>query len=366
MILLARQEREPANGCTAAAWSSNRGIGGRARQGAGRRDRARPRRSRRARRRWGSSGQRGAGRPPRCRAGGVRERGAARRCRQGGHLPRDRAELRRGSCATRAAASTPRPSPRTATASCTPSEGGSSAAAAGPGWRGAGRRHGVGTGGPAVNAVGTAPPRVFVVDDHALFRAGCGPSSAGGSRSSATPGTWTTPSPGSSPASQTSSSSTSTCPVAAAGPSWKRCGTGLRTSARASVSDAAEDVLGLISRRTATSPRRSPATSSSTPSSAAERRRGVLAPPGRLRARRLRRRPSLVDPEMDQLTPREREVLRLIARGYSYKEMASRLHLSVKTVETHVVGAPQAAALQPPRADHVGRGPPLALTNRLP
>ena len=46
--------------------------------------------------------------------------------------------------------------------------------------------------------------------------------------------------------------------------------------------------------------------------------------------------PAPVDPEMDQLTPREREVLRLIARGYSYKEMANRLHLSVKTVETHV------------------------------
>jgi DNA-binding NarL/FixJ family response regulator len=46
--------------------------------------------------------------------------------------------------------------------------------------------------------------------------------------------------------------------------------------------------------------------------------------------------PTPVDPELDQLTPREREVLRLIARGYTYKEMASRLHLSVKTVETHV------------------------------
>jgi DNA-binding NarL/FixJ family response regulator len=46
--------------------------------------------------------------------------------------------------------------------------------------------------------------------------------------------------------------------------------------------------------------------------------------------------PTPIDPELDQLTPREREVLRLIARGYSYKEMASRLHLSVKTVETHV------------------------------
>lgn len=43
-----------------------------------------------------------------------------------------------------------------------------------------------------------------------------------------------------------------------------------------------------------------------------------------------------VDEELDQLTPREREVMRLIARGYAYKEVAKRLHLSVKTVETHV------------------------------
>jgi DNA-binding NarL/FixJ family response regulator len=42
------------------------------------------------------------------------------------------------------------------------------------------------------------------------------------------------------------------------------------------------------------------------------------------------------DPELDQLTPREREVLRHIARGFTYKEVALRLHLSVKTVETHV------------------------------
>jgi DNA-binding NarL/FixJ family response regulator len=42
------------------------------------------------------------------------------------------------------------------------------------------------------------------------------------------------------------------------------------------------------------------------------------------------------DPELDNLTPREREVLQLIARGYRYKEIASRLHLSIKTVEGHV------------------------------
>jgi DNA-binding NarL/FixJ family response regulator len=43
-----------------------------------------------------------------------------------------------------------------------------------------------------------------------------------------------------------------------------------------------------------------------------------------------------VDPELDQLTSREREVLRLIARGYLYKEIAARLGISPKTVEAHV------------------------------
>jgi DNA-binding NarL/FixJ family response regulator len=46
--------------------------------------------------------------------------------------------------------------------------------------------------------------------------------------------------------------------------------------------------------------------------------------------------PSPADPELDQLTARENEVLRLIARGYTYKEVAARMHLSVKTIETHV------------------------------
>jgi len=43
-----------------------------------------------------------------------------------------------------------------------------------------------------------------------------------------------------------------------------------------------------------------------------------------------------VDDELDRLTQREREVMRLIARGYAYKEVAKELFLSVKTVETHV------------------------------
>jgi RNA polymerase sigma factor (sigma-70 family) len=46
-------------------------------------------------------------------------------------------------------------------------------------------------------------------------------------------------------------------------------------------------------------------------------------------------RPSF-DPELDQLTGREREVLRLIAQGYTYKEIARELYISVKTVESHV------------------------------
>ncbi|MBA2346692.1 MAG: response regulator transcription factor [Solirubrobacterales bacterium] len=46
--------------------------------------------------------------------------------------------------------------------------------------------------------------------------------------------------------------------------------------------------------------------------------------------------PEQVDPELDLLTPREREVLQHLARGYMYKEIALRLHISAKTVEAHV------------------------------
>jgi DNA-binding NarL/FixJ family response regulator len=53
------------------------------------------------------------------------------------------------------------------------------------------------------------------------------------------------------------------------------------------------------------------------------------APPGG-------REPIARDAELDQLTPREREVLQHIARGYMYKEIAQRLGISAKTVEAHV------------------------------
>jgi DNA-binding NarL/FixJ family response regulator len=44
----------------------------------------------------------------------------------------------------------------------------------------------------------------------------------------------------------------------------------------------------------------------------------------------------VADPELDMLSPREREVLKLLARGYAYKEIAAQLFISIKTVETHV------------------------------
>jgi DNA-binding NarL/FixJ family response regulator len=46
--------------------------------------------------------------------------------------------------------------------------------------------------------------------------------------------------------------------------------------------------------------------------------------------------PAEVDPQLNELTAREREVLRHIARGYLYKEIAQRLNISTKTVEAHV------------------------------
>ena len=62
-----------------------------------------------------------------------------------------------------------------------------------------------------------------------------------------------------------------------------------------------------------------------------------------------------VDEDLDRLTEREREVMRLIARGYAYKEVAKELFISIKTVETHMsTRAPQAPALHPPRAHAAG------------
>jgi DNA-binding NarL/FixJ family response regulator len=65
----------------------------------------------------------------------------------------------------------------------------------------------------------------------------------------------------------------------------------------------------------------------------------------------------IADDELDRLSARELEVMRLIARGYSYKEVAKELFISIKTVETHV-----SAVVQPPRAHQVGSRAPPPLT----
>jgi len=107
-----------------------------------------------------------------------------------------------------------------------------------------------------------------------------------------------------------------------------------------SVSDAAEDVIGLIragARGYVTK------TISSDELAAAIRRvadgDAVFSPRLAgfvLDAFASRGDAPVADPELDQLTTREREVLRLLARGYAYKEIAKELYISIKTVETHV------------------------------
>ena len=54
----------------------------------------------------------------------------------------------------------------------------------------------------------------------------------------------------------------------------------------------------------------------------------------------------VADPDLDQLTARERQVLRLIARGYSYKDIAKNFTISTKTVESHVMSPAQVATLE--------------------
>ena len=105
-----------------------------------------------------------------------------------------------------------------------------------------------------------------------------------------------------------------------------------------SVSDAAEDVIAVDPRRGARLRdeehlRRGPGRRGAP---RARWRRRLLSSPGRLRARRLRRPGAPAQTELDALTPREREVLQHIARGYMYKEIALRLEISPKTVEAHV------------------------------
>ena len=70
-----------------------------------------------------------------------------------------------------------------------------------------------------------------------------------------------------------------------------------------------------------------------------------------------------VDEDLDRLTEREREVMRLIARGYAYKEVAKELFISVKTVETHMSSVLRKLQLsEPPRAHAMGIGPQAPLS----
>ena len=192
-----------------------------------------------------------------------------------------------------------------------------------------------------MSAPDTAPPRVFVVDDHALFRAGVraelGPSVTivgdAGDVDDAVAGIVA------------SEPDVVLLDVHLPGGGGRAVVEAVRTRApdvrflALSVSDAAEDVLGLIRCGA-----RGYVTKTITRDElvdAIERVRSgdaVFSPrlAGFVLDAFAGDLPTPIDPELDQLTPREREVLRLIARGYSYKEMANRLHLSVKTVETHV------------------------------
>src|SRR6185503_12563482 len=107
-----------------------------------------------------------------------------------------------------------------------------------------------------------------------------------------------------------------------------------------SVSDAAEDVIGLIRAGA-----RGYVTKTISPEQLADAVRrvadgdAVFSPRLAgfvLDAFATRADVPVADPELDQLTNREREVLRLLARGYAYKEIAKELFISIKTVETHV------------------------------
>ena len=71
------------------------------------------------------------------------------------------------------------------------------------------------------------------------------------------------------------------------------------------------------------------------------------------------------DDELDRLSNREQEVMRLIARGYTYKEVAAELFISIKTVETHVSSVLRKLQLVKPHRTHpLGRRPPHRITNR--
>ncbi|MDQ1247971.1 MAG: hypothetical protein QG597_2343 [Actinomycetota bacterium] len=107
-----------------------------------------------------------------------------------------------------------------------------------------------------------------------------------------------------------------------------------------SVSDAAEDVIGVVRRGA-----RGYVTKSISADDLADGIRRVAAGDAVFSPRlagfvldAFRTEPSTTnsDPDLDKLTAREKDVMRLIARGYTYREVATELFVSVKTVETHM------------------------------
>lgn len=105
-----------------------------------------------------------------------------------------------------------------------------------------------------------------------------------------------------------------------------------------SVSDAAADVIGVVRRGA-----RGYVTKSISPPELADAIRRVAAGEAVFSPRlagfvldAFQGAPAVTDEEMDRLTAREKDVMRLIARGYTYREAAAELFLSVKTVETHM------------------------------
>jgi DNA-binding NarL/FixJ family response regulator len=216
------------------------------------------------------------------------------------------------------------------------------------------------TSGPGTAAVG-ARLRVFLVDDHAMFRAGVRAELA----AQVTAGSGETGEPrepmGIDVVGEASTVADAVRQIVALQPDVvlldvhmpdgggravleevrKQLGPGSPVRFLAlSVSDAAEDVIGLIRAGA----RGYVTKSISSGELAAAIRRvaegdAVFSPRLAgfvLDAFAARPDAPVIDPELDQLTNREREVLRLLARGYAYKEIAKELFISIKTVETHV------------------------------
>jgi DNA-binding NarL/FixJ family response regulator len=213
-----------------------------------------------------------------------------------------------------------------------------------------------------MSEMGTAPPlRVFLVDDHAMFRAGVR-AELGGQVTAGSGGTGDAgEARGIDVVGEASTVAEAVRQIVALAPDVvlldvhmpdgggravlesvrQQLGPGSPVRFLAlSVSDAAEDVIGLIRAGA-----RGYVTKSISSAELAEAIRRVADGDAVFSPRlagfvldAFAARPDapIADPELDQLTTREREVLRLLARGYAYKEIAKELFISIKTVETHV------------------------------